>query len=425
MRNSSSEIRAATGTTARWWFTGTAFLILLFSGTGNAGQLVDRIVAVVDDDIILWSELQKEVYFQLLQQGLSPEGNEDKVEKMRREILNAMIENRALVSRARKDSIEVDEREIEEMLREQMVSIKGGMSDVAYQEELERQGLTEKDLRDKLRKQTRRLLLQQEEMAHLSQGISVSYRDVERFRKTYADSLPSSISISHIMMRPGRDRAREKIEDLLRRLKAGADFAELAKRYSDDPGSAMRGGDLGTFDRGTMVPDFENTAFALEPGEISDIVETPLGYHIIRVEEKEGDTIHARHILTMAQATEEDKEVTRKQLVEIRERALGEQSFEELARQYSEDDRYSDERGFLGFFPRENPPPAFGPVISGLKLGEISPPFETEYGMHIVRMNDDRDLLENMVRQQKMEKAFDRMIEKEKKRIYVDVRLEE
>ena len=101
-------------------------LVFLLAGTVGAGQLVDRIVAVVDDDIILWSELQKEVYFQLLQRGLSPEGNEDLIEQMQQEILTAMIDNQVLVYRAREDSIEVDEQEIEEMLREQVASIKGG-----------------------------------------------------------------------------------------------------------------------------------------------------------------------------------------------------------------------------------------------------------------------------------------------------------
>ena len=402
-----------------------ALLVLLLAATGGAVQLADRIVAVVDDDIILWSELQKEVYFQLMQRGISPEGNEGLIEEMQQEILTAMVDNRVLVSRAREDSIEVDEQEIEEMLREQVASIRGGMSDGAYQEELERQGLSEKDLRDKLRKQIRRLLLQQDVMMRLSQGTTVSYRDVERFREAYADSLPASISISHIMVRPGRDRAREKAEELRRRLSAGADFMELAKRYSDDPGSAPAGGDLGTFERGMMVPGFEDVAFALEPGEISDVVETPFGYHIIRVEEKGADTVHARHILVMGQATEEDKEVSRALLDQLRERTLVGESFGDLAAQYSEDDQYADEQGFLGLFPTETPPPAFAPVVSGMKLGGISAPFETDYGMHIIRLNDDREFLENMARQEKMQEAFDRMIAEEKTRIYLDVRLEE
>ena len=143
----------------------------------------------------------------------------------------------------------------------------------------------------------------------LAQQVSVSPRDIMEFREKYRRGESNTVSLSHIFVEPvasteQQDKIRPQAEVVLERIRAGEDFAALAQEYSQDPGSASRGGDLGFFGRGTMVPAFEDVAFGLKVGEVSDLVQSQFGFHIIRVEEISGDQVRARHILFLLQKDE-------------------------------------------------------------------------------------------------------------------------
>ncbi len=419
-------------------------LALCFTISYGEEEVLDRIVAVVDDQIILHSELKENVRLEMFQRGLSSEGDQEQVKALEREILDGMIADQILLAKAKDDSVLVKQKEIDEVLQEQLTRIREQVgSEEEYQRQLEASGVTERDLKKRFRREIRNYLMKQKMLGSLVHGIVVSNREVEAFYETYKDSLPvqpERVHISHILIRPkvggeGQDALLDKANKILAEAQAGADFAQLARTYSQDPGSAQRGGDLGYFGRGTMLPEFEQVAFALRPGAVSDIVRTRLGYHIIRVEDRKGDEIHARHILLIANVTQKDEQKALETITELREKVRSGADFAELARTFSDDASTASDGGDLGWIPVERLPSDFKPVADQLEPGQVSQPIHSSSGYHLIRLNErekggaitlqsDRALLENLARQQKLKEVFDQMIEKERARIYVDVRLE-
>ena len=425
------------------WFV-PLMLALCFTTSYGEEEVLDRIVAVVDDQIILHSELKENVRLEMFQRGLSPERDQEQVKALEKEILDGMIADQILLAKAKDDSVLVKQKEIDEVLQDQLTRIREQAgSEEAYQRQLEAGGVTERDLKKRFRGEIRNYLMKQKMLGSLVQEIGVSNREVEAFYETYKDSLPvqpERVHISHILIRPkvggeDQDALLDKANKILAEAQAGADFSELARTYSQDPGSAQRGGDLGYFGPETMLPEFERVAFALQPGTVSDIVKTRLGYHIIRVEDRKGDRIHARHILLIANITKKDEQKAFEILTGLREKIRSGADFGELARTFSDDPPTASEGGDLGWIPVERLPSDFKPVTDQLEPGQVSEPVQSSSGYHLIRLNErekggtitlqsDRALLENLARQQKLKEGFDEMIEKERARIYVDVRLE-
>jgi peptidyl-prolyl cis-trans isomerase SurA len=298
----------------------------------------------------------------------------------------------------------------------------------------------------KIRKDTRKLIEEQMlvEQVRSTQfrSIKVSRREVEEFYSMYEDSLPSkneTVEIAHILklVEPSPDaqaEAYQKIEDVLNQLKSGSEFAELAQKFSDDPASAKRGGDLGMMSRGDFVPEFENAAFQLEDGQISDIVQTQFGYHIIKMIERRGEKIHTQHILVQMMPTEDDEKRTIDFLKELKAEHLNGADFSELAVKSSDDENVSQDQGVLGTFDSDRLAlPQFKTIVDELNPGEVSDPFKTEYGYHIVllksrnatrRLSLDTDWqeLEQMALNYKMEKEYAKWIENMKKTVNVEIR---
>ncbi|HHJ52459.1 MAG TPA: parvulin peptidyl-prolyl isomerase, partial [Caldithrix abyssi] len=272
-------------------------------------------------------------------------------------------------------------------------------------------------------------------------GTRVSRREVEEFYKTYKDSLPiqeATVDISHILLqvKPSEEAqkaAYEKAKMILEKIKAGEDFSELARKYSEDPASAKRGGDLGMINRGDFVPEFENAAFKLRDGQISGIVKTQFGYHIIKMIERRGEKIHCQHILIQVMPTKEDELRTIEKLKEIRQRALNGEDFSKLALEYSDDENVSKDLGHLGEFEVDKLAlPQFKAVVQKLKVGEISMPFKTDYGYHIVKLNarkerrkltleNDWQKIEEYALNHKMEMEYKKWIEELKKSVPIEI----
>ncbi|HOI01597.1 MAG TPA: peptidylprolyl isomerase, partial [Candidatus Cloacimonas acidaminovorans] len=224
-----------------------------------------------------------------------------------------------------------------------------------------------------------------------------------------------------------------EIKEIQRRLKNGEDFATLASTESDCPSKEV-GGDLGFFKRGQMVKPFEDAAFALQLGEISDIVESEYGYHIIRLEEKRGNEIRARHILKALTPTAEDSLRERQLMEEIRNRYAKGESFASLAREYSMDQESREDGGSLGEFTERDLPSLFATQILQTPVGEMTPVLENqgmlyifcrlkEYPPRIYKYEEVKDQAREMVLKRKQIDAFNAWIENLRREAYVQITL--
>lgn len=223
-------------------------------------------------------------------------------------------------------------------------------------------------------------------------------------------------------------------------IKNGADFAALAKKYSDDPGSAAKGGELGFVKRGVFFPEFEAAAFQLEEGELSEVVESPVGFHIIQMLERRGESIKTRHILVKVKSDEEADFRAIEQLNEIRDSLMqGEKSFEYFARKYSDDEETAKLGGKLGTFEVSQLDQTLRDRVYGMSIGEISFPKRLEldnksYGYHIIKvinrtpehkatLEGDYDELKRLAMYHKRQKLYTEWINELKDKIYWEVRI--
>ncbi len=412
--------------------------ILAWYGTVQAQTVVDRIAAVVDKEIITESELNERVAFYAYQNKLDPTAP-----GLKHQMLESMIAEKLVLAQAMIDSVQVTDDEVSQALDQQVQRLvrqfgsEKGVED-AYGKPISR---IKRDYREEMRKQ---LLVQKVQQARQS-GIQVTANDVAEFYNTYKDSLgevPETYTISHIYIVPKPDTAVDrqtylKAKLVLDSLRAGGDFADFAKRYSADA-TAPNGGDLGWSKRGDFVPEFEEALFALKEGQISDVVKTQYGYHIIQLIGRRGESVHARHILFRVEKSAASDSAAVTQLRELRARTLKGESFAELAKKYSEDEQTKPLGGDLGDVTAKDITQDFADEIKNLKEGEISEPTKiavgTSYGYQIVLMRKrvpahiptiegDYRQLERLALLVKQQRMYNDWLNELKKNIYLDVRL--
>ena len=258
------------------------------------------------------------------------------------------------------------------------------------------------------------------------------------------DSLPDlkeTVDVSHILLTikagdQSEKLAREKAEGLLERQKNGEDFISLCSQYSEDPGSKSRGGELGFIQRGDFVPEFEEVAFLLQPGEFSDIVKTRFGFHIIQCIDRKGDKINVRHLLILLQPDEDDETTTIKKINDIKKLLDNpEADFAGIAKENSDDETTKEQGGHLGLLELENlQEQEFKNAIEGLEVGELSQPFKTKFGWHILKLNareearaieveKDWDKIEAWALNIKRQNEFQKWLEEIKQDVYVDIKV--
>ncbi len=355
-----------------------------------SGQILDRIVAVVDNEIILESELNAQVQFYIFNNKVDP-----KTAGLKNQVLQSMVNEKLILAKAIEDSVTVTDEEVQQQLdmvvqqRIQQFGSEAKLEEV-YGMPISR---IKREFRDEMRKNLLTQKLQQQRFG----TTSIGRREVEEFFQTYKDSLgkvPEEVELAHIYIKPGFDKAahaaaRSKAQAILDSVKAGADFADMAKRYSEDPGSASQGGDLGFVRRGQFVKEFETAVFSLSEGQISGLVESEFGIHIIQLLERRGDAVHARHILIRVPRTESSDSTTIALLDSLRGAVLPGASFAELARKYSEDKDTAPLGGDLGTAELDGiPDKTIAETVQSMKEGEISKPVKlvsgNNYGYHII-----------------------------------------
>lgn len=297
---------------------GSLAVVLLCVSLGSAA-VMDRTLATVNGQAILLSEFQKNadpILEQFKKASPPTDQTPERIADLKKRVLDQMIDDRLLVQEAKKKNIHVSQLEVDDGVKKVHSRF---ATEAEFNEELQKEGMTYDEFRAHIQDQLSTIkLIDQEvkaktpapgdaDIKELFDTIDAIINDkpipgshtpseideLKSLARAVQHRFGERVRARHILIRvaPGapqedRDKALAKAKDVLKQLKNGADFTELAKKYSDDPGSKDRGGDLGYFSHGDMVPAFETAAFALDVGQTSDVVQTDYGYHIIRVEEK-------------------------------------------------------------------------------------------------------------------------------------------
>ena len=279
-------------------------------------DVADKIIAVVGDSIILKSDIDL-MWMQYKQSG---QAIPDSL-KLYRSMLDNRVNELLIVQAAARDTlIEVADDQVSQRVQQEIEARRrqfGG--EEQFQAALVESGMTMEDLRNMLANDIRTRMLMREYVAKVSRERKrppVSTTDIQKFfdeNKAQFGTRPATISFTQIVITPkasdsARATARAKLEEAMKEIRAGADFATVARKYTEEPGGKERGGDLGWFRSGAMVREFDQMAFALRPGEVSPIIETSFGFHIIKLEKVRGAERQARHILIIPTVTGDDAE---------------------------------------------------------------------------------------------------------------------
>ena len=421
----------------------------LFLQATFAQTQIDRVAAIVGQDVILVSDIESQYKLMESQSaGKMPEN-------ARCMIFDQLLSNALIHSEAEKDSVAANESEVETQLESRIREILRYMNNDPEQFRLY-YGKTPEEVKDEMRDDMRRQLVIQKMSQQIMQSVSVTPKEVKEFYETIPkDSLPyfnSEVELGELVLKPKVNpaedqKARDKAEDLRKRLEAGADFADLARKYSDDKGTAARGGDLGITSRGSFVPEFEATAYSLEKNEISQVVKSEFGYHVIQLLDRLGNNISTRHILVKAEITPADLEAAKREIDSIRSLILLDSfTFDQAVQKYSQED-FSKTRAGTMTNPNSGESqwelgdldPEIYFAIDKLKVGEISTPieFSSPYGEsifkivrlrskstpHIANMRDDYSRIQQAAVEAKKSKHISDWVNQKITKNYVEIKL--
>lgn len=412
-------------------------------------QVVDGVVAVVGEEVILSSEVEAQVQFFAYQNQL-----DKRTPGLWRQVLDGLINQKILLTKAKLDSIQVASPEVDEMLVRQMAF---------YQERLgteikvaEYFGKSIAQLKADLREEIRGQLMVRDLQRKRLGTVTVSNEEVVEFYTANKDSMPlvpAAVEISHVLIRPMADSAARasslaRIKDIERRIQAGEDFAKLAQEFSEDPGSAKNGGDLGFVRRGEFVKEFEATAFALKEKELSKIIETIFGYHLIQLLEKKGETIHTRHVLITFDKSKLNDAGAIAKLTAIRDTVVsGKASFAAMARLYSQDEATAQQGGDIvnrqqqtSRLPIESLDAQFKTTVDKMTVGDVSEPVKiqlpggSDYAYHIVKLKfradehrlnltDDYSQLRALAVQRRQGELYEKWLASLRQEVYWKIKL--
>tara|TARA_B110000091_G_scaffold96682_1_gene105267 strand:- start:484 stop:1809 length:1326 start_codon:yes stop_codon:yes gene_type:complete len=279
-----------------------ALILCLINFTLSA-QSIDRIEAVIGDEIVITSEIESQ-YIQYLSQGNA------KSNTIRCQIVEDLLFQKLLVNQAKLDSLDVSNDEVENEVSKRLSYFENQLGSVQKVEEYF--GKSKANIKIELSKVIRDQFMAQKMQTQITSSIKVTPAEVKESYALLLDidipTMPTQVEVSQIVIKPEitdeqKDKIREKLNSFRDRVYSGEDFKMLATLYSDDPGSATNGGELGFINRGDLVPEFERAAFRLKEGEISEVVESKYGYHIVQLIERRGEQINVRHILIKAKVT--------------------------------------------------------------------------------------------------------------------------
>ena len=379
---------------------------------GDASERLDGIAAVVNDDVVLQSDVEDQLYQFLAQSHAQPDPAA--LDTLRRQVLEQLINERLIVAEAKRSGFTANDaevsRQVDEALRQKKEALGG---EQAFQDQLRAENMTEAMVRDRYRQQLERELLARRMIEKALPRKPVSPTDAQAYFKQYPDKFPnrpSEVRLQVIQIPVTPDSAADAkgkaaALEARRRIAGGEKFAKVAADVSDDPGTARSGGDLGFFTRGSMDPGIEDAAFSLKLGELSQPLHSMYGWHILEVIERDtvktragADSLddrgkpmleaHARHILIRVPVGDADTERARKLAEHVRGEAVKGTFFPALVHRYSKYKGQQDENGDIGFVSTATLQPSIRIGLDSLEVGQLSPVLQNQVGFNIFKLVD-------------------------------------
>jgi peptidyl-prolyl cis-trans isomerase SurA len=413
-------------------------------------QMLDRIVAVVNAEVITQRDLSLRIVQveNQLRQGRVPAPPQ---EVLQRQVLERMVTERAQLQFARETGLRVDDLTLDRTIAR--IAENNKLSLPEFRVMLEKDGISFTRFREDIRNE---IMLQRLREREVEQKIQVSEGEIDNFlaeQKSVPASANVEYNLSHILVRVPENASPEQVENrrqraeaALKQIRGGADFREVAVSYSDAP-DALQGGVIG-WRPADRLPELFATALApMKPGDISQVLRSPAGFHILRLAERRGgppaassalgaatvEQTRARHILS--RVNEKNAEADAQRKIELLRRRIEQgESFAELARLNS-DDGSAARGGDLGWILPGDTVPEFERAMNALKIGELSQPVRTPFGVHLIQVEErrtadvssDRRRAEarRILRERRMEEAYEEWLRQLRDRAYVEYRLDE
>ena len=407
---------------------------------------VDRVVAIVGEQPLLWTDVLTAIN-QRRAQGLKVPTDSAQQAVLARSVLNDLVDEEILVQKAKEMKLEVTESEITSGADRQLKTVRAQFkSEEEYRTELRNAGLgTPEEYRKSLIDQYRRQSLQQKAFADLrkrAKPVNVTDEEVTAaFERSRSDlqKRPASVTFRQIIVAPhaaaeAKAKAKARAESLLVEIRKGGDFEQIAKRESMDPGTKALGGDLGWNRRGSgLVPEFEAVMFALRPGDVSPVIETAFGYHIIRVDRVQSAEVKARHILIAPVIDSNDVAAAKVEADSVAAQWRRGVSYDSLLAKHHDP---TEEKGVLQPFNRDSLPPSYQGALTGAKAGTITNPFQLANPrgqpkfavLQVVTVTDAGEYNPSEIREQiraqlSEERSIRQLLDELRKHTYVSLRM--
>ena len=437
-----------------WIIIALLFLALPMTAQNRQPQVIDKVVAVVGKNIILQSDIENQ-YIQYRLQGMA----EGTGKEVRARILEDLLLQKLMLNQAEMDSITVTDEQVEMQMEQKLRYF---IARIGSQEKMEEQfGKSMSEIKDEVRDAVKDQMLQEQVQMKIMENVIVTPKEVRNFYNDIPkDSLPTiqpSYEIVQIVKRPPvsideKLQVKDRLYQIRKRILEGeSSFSTMAVLYSEDRGSASQGGELGFAGRGVYVPEFENVAFNLRDGEISDVVESEHGFHIIQLIERRGETVNCRHILLKAKVPVEALEKAQNQLDSVAQLIRnGDMTFEEACKKYSDDDSKSNGGyltnagtggNWLSLQDMQSLEQEYAEyknlafVVSRLDVGEVSAPLpmttnenndafrlimvKSKTEAHQANLKDDYHLIQNWALGQKRQKAIGKWVSNKAAKAYI------
>ena len=428
------------------WMAGG--LLCLFLNVQAQKKNIDKVVAVLGNNVILLSELNQQ-YAQYLNSG-----NQNN-ESVKCYILQQILVQKLLKQQAEIDSVMVDDPQVDDEVDRRMRS---SIQRAGGQDRLE-QFLNKSVLqyKDEIRPDIKDALIANKMQGKITENVSVTPLEVKKYFDSYKkDSLPditTEFEIGEIVLHPELTKAEkqkyfDKLDAIRLRVKSGEDFGFLAKTYSEDPGSSPDGGDLGFFDRTMMAKEFTAWAFKLKAGEVSPVFETDFGYHVLQVIERRGEQVHARHILVRPLTTPQSLSRVKLHADSIYNNILDKKiAFSAAASKYSDNKETKYNGGMMlyadnvtartTFIPADKVDPKIFLVVDTMKVGDVSKPIfiteadgkevykilllKSKIPPHKGNLDQDYAKFKEKAQEQKMDKVLSEWFEKRRESTYIKI----